>query len=111
MKLVQGIDVIIIMADFCRLCASLKTLPQLIPAADPSLSLKQKLARCCQLELPQNDEFLPQNVCNECVQQLNNSWVFSEKVRQAQDTLKQAFIIDFGNNLQHHLESMLLRVA
>lgn len=78
----------------CRLCASLKRLDHLITIADPSLSVKAKLLRCCQVELPSNDDFMPQNICTDCLGHLNNSWLFSEKVRQAQDTLKQAFMSD-----------------
>lgn len=55
--------------------------------------------RCCQVELPSNDDFMPQNICTDCVSNLNNSWVFAEKVRQAQETLKQAFMSDFDEQV------------
>lgn len=86
------------MTDICRLCASLKTLDQLQTIEDPTLSVKQKLARCCQFEFPAEDDFLPQCVCNDCILCLNNSWTFSEKVLQAQETLKRAFLIDYDTN-------------
>lgn len=88
-----------IMTDICRLCASLKRLDHLITIADPSLSVKTKLLRCCQVELPANDDFMPQNICTDCISNLNNSWVFAEKVHQAQETLKQAFMSDFDQQM------------
>lgn len=87
------------MTDICRLCASLKRLDHLVTLADPNLSVKAKLLRCCQVELPANDDFMPQNVCTDCVSNLNSSWIFAEKVSQAQETLKQAFVVDFDQNL------------
>lgn len=83
------------MTDICRLCASLKRLGALIPLSDPSQAVKKKLRRCCQLELPLNDEFMPQSVCHDCVGQLNVCWSFAERVEQVQETLRQAFIDDF----------------
>lgn len=83
------------MTDICRLCASLKRLGVLIPLSDPSQAVKKKLRRCCQLELPANDEFMPQSVCNDCVGQLNACWSFAERVEQVQETLRQAFVDDF----------------
>lgn len=53
------------MTDICRLCASLKRLDHLITIADPSLSVKNKLLRCCQVELSQSP-LLPQNICTDC---------------------------------------------
>lgn len=79
------------MTDICRLCASLKTLEHLTPIDEPSLSLKRKLLRCCQLELPSNADVLPQNVCDNCVQRLESAWTFAESVAQAQETLQTAF--------------------
>lgn len=89
------------MTDICRLCASLKRLDQLVATVeDSTVAIKVKLIRCCQIEIPQNDDFMPQNVCHECVQNLNTSWNFAEKVLQAQETLRQAFIVDFDNDLE-----------
>lgn len=80
------------MTDICRLCASLKTLDHLMLINDPDLSLKIKLMRCCQLELPGgDDDLLPQNVCDNCVQRLNKSWQFANDVTDAQETLRKAF--------------------
>lgn len=86
------------MTDICRLCASLKTLDHLVTLGDPALSLKQKLNRCCQLDLPDGDDLLPQNVCDNCVQSLDNCWTFAENVAQAQETLRKAFSVDFVHN-------------
>lgn len=80
------------MTDICRLCASLKILDQLTSLAEPNLRLIEKLSRCCSLELSP-DELMPQSICQECVLSLDSSWNFAEKVCQAQDILKKAFII------------------
>lgn len=86
------------MTDICRLCASLKRLDHLITIADPSLSVKTKLLRCCQVELSHNP-ILPQNICKECLSSLNNSWVFAERVLECQRTLEQAFLSDFDQQV------------
>lgn len=39
------------------------------------------------------DELMPQSICQECVLSLDSSWNFAEKVCQAQEILKKAFII------------------
>lgn len=83
------------MTDICRLCASLKTLEQLVLLDEPNLLLKTKLAKCCAFEIPEHDEYLPQNVCKDCMLCLNKSWSFAEKVLQSQDILKKAFLIEF----------------
>lgn len=84
------------MTDICRLCASLKILNQLVTIGEPELDILPKLIRCCNIELPRTDDFLPQSVCRDCVQNLNASWAFSEKVLQAQETLRQAFLVDIN---------------
>lgn len=84
------------MTGVCRLCASLKTLEQLKTLDDPNLALQKKLVRCCEFRLPTtNDEYMPQNVCNDCVVCLNKSWAFAEKVADAQEILKRAFLTDY----------------
>lgn len=80
------------MTDICRLCASLKILDQLTSIAEPNLRIVEKLARCCSIELS-SDELMPQSICQECVVKLDSSWIFAEKVCQAQDILKKAFMI------------------
>lgn len=87
------------MTDICRLCASLKTLDHLVTMTDPQLDIKRKLLRCCQLELREDDDFLPQNVCTVCIQSLENSWTFAENVSEAQKTLRKAFSDDFAQKL------------
>lgn len=81
------------MTDICRLCASLKILDHLTVMGEPNLQLREKLSRCCSIELPSNDELMPQSVCRECISSLNTSWNFAEKVFQAQEILKKAFNI------------------
>lgn len=85
------------MTDICRLCASLKILDQLTSIAEPNLRLVEKLARCCSIELSP-DELMPQSICHECVLSIDSSWNFAEKVYQAQDILKKAFIIQTSQN-------------
>ncbi len=85
------------MTDICRLCASLKILDQLTSIAEPNLRLTEKLSRCCSVELSAN-ELMPQSICHECVLSIDSSWNFAEKVCQAQDILKKAFIIRSANN-------------
>lgn len=79
------------MTDICRLCASLKILDHLRPIDEPSLALRRKLLRCCQLELPNDADYLPQSVCDVCMQRLDSAWSFAESVTQAQETLQKAF--------------------
>lgn len=79
--------------DYCRLCALQVSTEFLRPINDPVLLLPEKLLRCCQLKLPANDERLPQNACDRCVQQLYSAWAFAESVAQAQDTLHKKLII------------------
>ncbi|KAG4066817.1 hypothetical protein HA402_012884 [Bradysia odoriphaga] len=80
------------MTDICRLCASLKILDQLTSMQEPNLRIGEKLARCCSVELSP-DELMPQSICHECIVSIDSSWNFAEKVCQAQDILKKAFII------------------
>lgn len=83
------------MTDICRLCATLKRLDHLTTLADPELDAIPKLWRCCQLDFPpDHDELLPQSVCHDCVCHLNASYAFAERVQQAQETLRQAFLVD-----------------
>lgn len=83
------------MTDICRLCATLKRLDHLTTLADPELDAFPKLWRCCQLDFPPvHDELMPQSVCHDCVCNLNASYAFAERVQQAQETLRQAFLVD-----------------
>lgn len=82
------------MTDICRLCASLKTFEQLKFIDDPSLDLKKKLLRCCQINISHSNELLPQNVCSNCIQRIDSAWAFAEEVSLAQETLCKAFLID-----------------
>lgn len=83
------------MTDICRLCASLKRLDHLMTLADPALAAAAKLSRCCRMDFPPpHDEFLPQNVCFDCVAHLNASYAFAERVHQAQETLRHAFLVE-----------------
>lgn len=91
------------MTDICRLCASLKRLDHLQTLTNPALEATEKLARCCQMVFPPaNDEYLPQNVCFDCVVHLNASFAFAERVEQAQETLRQAFLVDMKLEQMEH---------
>lgn len=79
------------MESTCRLCAKTKTSRQLTYYInDPVSNIEQKLIDCCRWTSFENhkNENLPQRICSDCYEHLNNSWLFAEKVEQAQLTLQ-----------------------
>lgn len=78
------------MVGICRLCAALKTNDLLVSLFDAVESIPTKVERCCQVDVLDGQE-LPQNVCRDCLDMLNKSFAFAEKVAMAQNTLHTAF--------------------
>ncbi|XP_055388208.1 zinc finger protein 182-like [Condylostylus longicornis] len=82
------------MASICRLCATLRKIESFVNLHDTSLDICMKLEKCCQLIVPRSNDVLPQNVCNECVLNLNDCWKFFQKVHESQESLSKIFYID-----------------
>uniref|UniRef100_A0A1I8PTT5 Protein krueppel n=1 Tax=Stomoxys calcitrans TaxID=35570 RepID=A0A1I8PTT5_STOCA len=74
------------MIGLCRLCASLKK-PELLVAITEESEIGLKLEKCCQLCINMKDA-LPRSVCQECLNCLNLSYKFYNKVKEAQETLE-----------------------
>lgn len=82
-------------ANFCRLCAEFRSNQQLTPLDDPDRCIRTKLFRCSQINLPLNDSLLlPQSVCDECIEKLEQSWSFANAVTEAQNKLQSIFAED-----------------
>lgn len=79
----------------CRLCAEFWTTEQLTSLDDPSRCIRKKLFRCSQINLLVDENYLlPQNVCDDCVDKLEQSWSFAEKVAKTQEKLQEQFAGD-----------------
>lgn len=78
------------MVGLCRLCASLRKMDVLTTIKDDSNELLDKLRICYQLNIKRNDA-LPKAICQECIENLNSSYKFYTKVKEAQETLGALF--------------------
>jgi len=94
------------MSDVCRLCASVKSMADLVHIQDPNICLESKLMRCCQIILS-NEPLLPQSVCEECIQHLEASWKFAEMVSATQEHFKQDLLVNVEENLSNDNEQFL----
>lgn len=74
------------MSDFCRLCGLVQDLHYLSEIDDVKLLLEYKLKSCFNISLT-FDKLLPQNVCLECIQCLEKSFVFYQNILNIQDEL------------------------
>ncbi|XP_055311604.1 zinc finger protein 25-like [Sitodiplosis mosellana] len=69
------------MLSLCRLCASCVTGVEISTEIS---ELEPKLRLCCDWKSSENEERLPQKACKLCVDELQRSWSFAEKVSAAQ---------------------------
>ncbi|TMW52277.1 hypothetical protein DOY81_002610 [Sarcophaga bullata] len=74
----------------CRLCASLRKADVLTTIKDESNETCEKLRHCCQLDIKIKD-VLPKSICQECLNNLNISYKFYLKVKEAQETLQALY--------------------
>lgn len=74
------------MAEICRLCATLRKDEHLVKIEDSNHEICQKLRECFQFEIRIEDA-LPKCVCHNCVEALQQAFVFYTKVRDAQESL------------------------
>lgn len=79
----------------CRLCAKSYLSDEIVGQIDnESLEIEIKLIACCQwvtLNHPKSEE-LSKNVCISCFQELQQSWDFAERIRNAQFQLLSQLI-------------------
>lgn len=80
------------MTEYCRLCAELKGSHEIVASInDVERSMEQKLIICCEWTLENTRQKLPHNVCAICFKKLEESWLFSQSVRLAQQKLLKIF--------------------
>lgn len=79
------------MDDLCRLCASTKPFNRLtIQISDSILKVEEKLIACCQWnKYKHDDDNLPDAICCECYERLQECWQFSESIASAQEKLRR----------------------
>ena len=87
------------MSDFCRLCGIVKDLYELSEIDDSELLLEFKLKSCFNISLT-FDKLMPQNVCSECIQCLEKSFVFHQNILNVQEDLVQ--------NMKHNVKKEIL---
>ncbi|XP_061391890.1 zinc finger protein 3 homolog [Musca vetustissima] len=78
------------MIYLCRLCASLKKPDHLITINDETNDICQKAKECCQVHIRMQD-LKPKQVCQECVESLNDYYKFYIKVKEAQEALETIY--------------------
>lgn len=78
----------------CRLCAKNCLKQQLTSLDDPIRCIRSKLFRCSQIDITDDNKALPQNVCKDCVNNLEQCWNFTETVAAAQTKLQLQFADD-----------------
>lgn len=72
------------MFSLCRLCAQC-TVPSELKTE--IVGLESKLALCCGWQPSKNEFHMPKKACNSCVNELQRSWNFIEKIREAETQL------------------------
>lgn len=83
------------MFSYCRLCAEQKKVSELKKTTF-DWAIKEKLMACCMWK-QSNDEYqIPQTVCNDCVEQLENCWRFAMRITESEQKLIQ--IVHFTSN-------------
>lgn len=78
----------------CRLCAKCCPNQKLTSLNDPYRCIRSKLFRCSQIDITDDNKSLPQNVCDICIQSLEQCWNFTETVAAAQTKLQLQFADD-----------------
>lgn len=80
---------------YCRLCAEQKNATELKKTV-LDWGIKEKLISCCMWK-PSNEEYeIPQTVCNDCVDQLENFWQFAMRITESEQKLIR--IVHFSSN-------------
>lgn len=83
------------MFSYCRLCAEQKKVTELKKTVF-DWGIKEKLVACCMWK-PSNGEYqIPQTVCNDCIEQLENCWQFALRISESEQKLIQ--IVHFSSN-------------
>lgn len=90
------------MFSYCRLCAEQKKTNELKKTIF-DWGIKEKLISCCMWK-PSNEEYqIPQTVCNDCVEQLENCWKFAMRITESEQKLLQLLQLD-SNKLEYKEE-------
>lgn len=86
------------MDDLCRLCANTKPFDRLtIRLSDSTLNVEEKLIACCQWDNYKHDDVdLPDVICCDCYERLQECWIFSESIASAQEKLRRILLQNFG---------------
>lgn len=74
----------------CRLCLTPVEADQLVNIFDDASNLPVRIMACCSLEIQRNDA-LPKNVCLDCRYQLDKTYIFRLKSKNAEARLKRHF--------------------
>lgn len=83
------------MFSYCRLCAEQKKVSELKKTVF-DWGIKEKLVACCMWK-PSSEEYtIPQTVCNDCIEQLENVWQFALRISESEQKLIQ--IVHFSSN-------------
>lgn len=90
------------MFSYCRLCAEQKKTTELKKTIF-DWGIKEKLIACCMWKTSNEEYQIPQTVCNECVDQLENCWRFAQRINDSEQKLLQ--IVNFpANELEYTKE-------
>lgn len=83
------------MFSYCRLCAEQKKKTDLRKTVY-DWAIKEKLVACCMWKPSSNEFQIPNTVCNDCVEQLENCWQFAMRINESEQKLLQ--IVHFSSN-------------
>lgn len=91
------------MSDICRLCGIGRPLEYLHNITEPEIAIQFKLEKSFKILLD-DEKLLPQNVCYECIENLNKSTAFAQSISEVQailrDSLKQQLgLFTYENSL------------
>lgn len=80
------------MSNYCRLCAEFKDSSEIITSiSDQEKCIEEKLIACCEWNAEDTENLLPQSICELCFEKLEQCWLFSQSVQQAQHKLQEVF--------------------
>lgn len=83
------------MFSYCRLCAEQKKVADLKKTVF-DWGIKEKLIACCMWKPSTENYHIPQTICNDCVEQLENCWQFALRISESEQKLIQ--IVHFSSN-------------
>lgn len=97
------------MNDLCRLCASTKPFNRLtIQIKDSILNVEEKLIACCQWKkYAHDDDKLPDAICFDCYEKLQECWLFSTSIEKSQAKLRKILHRNFQTTtrVKHELKT------